>query len=66
VLGAVVLAQEHERVAGLEPHGVELAGAEVVVLVEVDRERVDRRQPGRERDDADGGGEADRDESTER
>ncbi len=63
MLAPVVVAEEHARVTRLEPDRILLARAEIVVLVEVDRQDVDREQPTAERDDPDeqdrgGGGEA--------
>jgi hypothetical protein len=51
MLGPVVVLREHREVAGLEPGGVLLPGAQVVVLVVIDGEDVDGEQPRRERDD---------------
>ena len=53
VLGPVVLAQEDPEVALLDPGRVQLAGAEVVVLVVVDREDVDGDEARRDRHDGD-------------
>jgi hypothetical protein len=66
VLGPVVVAEQDAGVAGLEPDRVLLARPEVVVLVEVGREGVDRGQPCDERDDADPDGEGDRHQRTQR
>ena len=64
MLGPVVLAQEHPGVAGLQAGRVELTGAEVVVLVEVDGQEVDGEKSKREGDRADGGNAQDGDEGT--